>query len=50
MSFVIYRILLGVALFALVSAGVLSPHARERMPQARGKQEDVFRRRLNLHG
>ncbi|MFH8347436.1 undecaprenyl-diphosphate phosphatase [Streptomyces sp. NPDC018045] len=29
MPFVIYRILLGVALFALVSAGVLSPHAGE---------------------
>ncbi|KOT99920.1 UDP pyrophosphate phosphatase [Streptomyces rimosus subsp. pseudoverticillatus] len=29
MPFVIYRILLGIALFALVSAGVLSPHAGE---------------------
>ncbi len=29
MPFVIYRILLGIALFALVGAGVLSPHAGE---------------------
>ncbi|GCD39685.1 undecaprenyl-diphosphatase 2 [Streptomyces chrestomyceticus JCM 4735] len=29
MPFVIYRILLGIALFALVSAGVPSPHAGE---------------------
>ncbi|WP_069174192.1 undecaprenyl-diphosphate phosphatase [Streptomyces griseus] len=29
MPFVIYRVLLGIALFALVAAGVLSPHAGE---------------------
>ncbi|MFI8992610.1 undecaprenyl-diphosphate phosphatase [Streptomyces sp. NPDC053542] len=29
MPFVIYRVLLGIALFALISAGVLSPHAGE---------------------
>ncbi|UNZ20568.1 UDP pyrophosphate phosphatase [Streptomyces sp. 891-h] len=29
MPFVIYRILLGLALFALMAAGVLSPHAGE---------------------
>ena len=29
MPFVIYRILLGILLFVLVSMGVLSPHAAE---------------------
>lgn len=29
MPFVIYRIVLGVVLFVLVGAGVLSPHAAE---------------------
>lgn len=29
MPFVIYRVLLGVLLFALVGAGALSPHAGE---------------------
>lgn len=29
MPFVVYRILLGIALFALVAAGTLSPHAGE---------------------
>ncbi len=29
MPFVIYRVLLGVLLFVLVAAGVLSPHAGE---------------------
>jgi undecaprenyl-diphosphatase len=29
MPFVIYRILLGIVLFALIGAGVLSPHAGE---------------------
>ncbi|ARH94562.1 UDP pyrophosphate phosphatase [Streptomyces sp. MOE7] len=29
MPFVIYRILLGIFLFALVAAGVLAPHAGE---------------------
>ncbi|GAA2646320.1 hypothetical protein GCM10010425_64680 [Streptomyces spororaveus] len=29
MPFVIYRILLGILLFVLVGAGVLSPHASE---------------------
>ncbi|HBF80183.1 MAG TPA: UDP pyrophosphate phosphatase [Streptomyces sp.] len=29
MPFVVYRVVLGIALFILVSAGVLSPHAGE---------------------
>lgn len=29
MPFVIYRILLGIALFALIAAGTLTPHAGE---------------------
>jgi len=29
MPFVIYRIILGIVLFVLVAAGVLSPHAGE---------------------